>query len=159
MHFIDQSDLHAQIMLDNAINVLASYFPDTGRPEVKEALRTTMGSDDANRAQVAQDILQNLKDGVSEGDYQYECEAEQDADDQTLAYTIWCVPFTDIHVNPLWFSEQDINSRGETLIHEWLHWFSCKFDLGYNVENPGGMKARWNADSPANLVLALYKLK
>jgi hypothetical protein len=91
---------------------LQVIFPTLGSPKVKEALRTAMGSDSMNRAQSAQSTLENLRKDVSDGDYQYECEAEQDADDKAEAYTIWCLPFTDIHINPLWFAEPNITERG-----------------------------------------------
>jgi hypothetical protein len=156
MHLIDQSDLHALIMLDKSIEKLAN-FPDADSQKVVGILQTRLGLG-AIAAEMAKSGLETLRSSVSDGERQYECEAEQD-DPKELASTIWCVPFTDIHINPKWFAEPDIDTRGEALIHEWLHWYECTLDLGYDPNDPNPILANMNADSWSLLVLDLYKLK
>ena len=89
-------------------------FPNADSAKIVDILQKRLGLG-AISAAMAQSGLETLRSSVLDGERQYECEAEQDDPDE-LAWTIWCVPFTDIHVNPTWFSEQDIDKRGEALV-------------------------------------------
>lgn len=83
----------------------------------------------------------------------YVCKAE--ANGSTEAMAIWCVPFTDIRVYPLFYSNLSVNYRGSTLLHEWMHRYHCDLDLGYSWESDYGSHSStaqfWNADAYATL--------
>ena len=80
----------------------------------------------------------NLRDHATDPHYQ----CPSDLDDGTLAKALWCIPFSDIRVYPLWFSLKksdgtpDIDKQAESLIHEWMHRNECKYDIEYDLEYP-----------------------
>lgn len=72
------------------------------------------------------------------------------------AWTVWCVPFTDIRIcSPAHFGKP-ANVRSRELIHEWVHRYGCNFDLGYHGSedygSSGTTRALFNADPWAWLV-------
>jgi hypothetical protein len=74
---------------------------------------------------------------------------------------IWCVPWTDIRVYPLFYSNPELNYRGSTLLHEWMHRYHCDLDLGYAWESDygshGTTRQFLNADSYAMLAYDIGK--
>lgn len=89
---------------------------------------------------------------------QYECHANEYYG-STLAWSAWCVPFTDVLVYKLFFDRTDINERANTLIHEWGHKYLCLLDLGYTHEpayqNSGTTRALSNAEPYGNIAVEL----
>jgi hypothetical protein len=70
-------------------------------------------------------------------DTQYECHEEQKGSSEAEA--LWCIPWSDIKVFPLWYASRagaskTMDERGSTLIHEWMHRYACKLDVGYEWE-------------------------
>ena len=80
----------------------------------------------------------NLRDHATDPHHLY----PSDSDYGTLAKALWCIPFSDIRVYPLWFSLKksdgtpDIDKQAESLIHEWMHRNECKYDIEYDLEYP-----------------------
>jgi hypothetical protein len=77
------------------------------------------------------------------------------------AEAIWCVPWTDIRVYPLFYKNTELNYRGSTLLHEWMHRYHCDLDLGYEWEpdygSHGTTRQSWNADAYAMLAYDIGK--
>ena len=148
---VTSSHQRARAIFDNAITKLENYDQATASESLKSALIKNMGSDGSTIANLAYINFVNVRDN-SAGP-QYECEAEQDRN--ALGWAIWCVPFTDVVLYPLWFAESDIDVRAETMIHEWFHRYGCKLDLGYSLNTPSSVRALLNADSFSALAFDL----
>lgn len=141
----------AREMLRNAITKLSGYNGTTPA-DVATSLRANFHGSSRILAGI---ILRNiLQVWVNSDSPQYECESVQEG--TTLAWAMWCVPFTDIELYPNWFSETDIDIRARTMIHEWFHRYACMFDLGYHWEaeypSHGTIRALNNADPYAYLI-------
>jgi hypothetical protein len=89
---------------------------------------------------------------------QYECHAEE-YNGTTLAWSAWCVPFTDVLIYKRFFDKTDARIQANTLIHEWGHKYLCLLDLGYDHEEEygtsGTTRALANADPYCNLATEL----
>lgn len=138
-------------MVQNAVTKLATYNGTTP-VDTKNALDTHFHSSGTGLAAWIAINLEWLK-GQSDSPT-YECEKPQVG--SRLGWSMWCVPFTDIELYPLWFAESDIDVRARTMIHEWVHRYGCNFDLGYEWEQGysghGTLRALLNADSWAHFV-------
>ncbi len=138
-------------MIDTARTKLASYNGTTP-PEVRTALDTHFHATGTTFAGFMRFKLGNLKDASDSP--QYECQSTQIG--SRMGWSMWCVPFSDIELYPLWFAESDIDIRARTMIHEWEHRYGCKFDLGYGWQEGysghGTLRSLLNADSFARFV-------
>jgi hypothetical protein len=145
---------HAMSMITNAVTKLNSYNGTTPTA-VKTALDTHFHSSGTGLASWIAFNLNWLKgQAVSPT---YECQKPQEG--SLLGWAMWCVPWTDIELFPLWFAESSIDKRANTMIHEWVHRYGCNFDLGYEWESGysghGTLRALLNADPWAHLVYDL----
>jgi hypothetical protein len=126
------TDAHSRAieMLDNAIAKLGIY-DGTTPANVKTSLNTHFHSSSSGFAGWVRFNLRYLSLFVDLP--QYECHSVQSIPNP--AWTMWCVPFTDIELYPNWFSFSR-DYRASLMIHEWVHHYGCNFDLGY-VSSPG----------------------
>jgi hypothetical protein len=139
-----------KLLARNAIAKLNAY--DGHSPtEVRDALNHhfhTTSTDAARR--VASALLQVTREvsGTS-----YVCKSTPNGSTEAMA--IWCLPWTDIRVYPLFYSKSELNYRASTLLHEWMHRYHCDLDLGYAWEpdygSHGTTRQSWNADAYAML--------
>jgi uncharacterized protein DUF4157 len=141
----------AMAMVANAVTKLRTYNGTTPA-DVKTALDTHFHSSGTGLARWIAFNLDWLR-GESDSPT-YECEKPQVG--TYRGWSMWCVPFTDIELYPLWFSDPDIDTRARTMIHEWVHRYGCNFDLGYEWEQGytghGTLRSLLNADPWAHLV-------
>jgi hypothetical protein len=142
---------HAMNMCNVAVTKLQSY-DGTNPADVKTALNRHFHSSGTG---LATWIAFNLRWLIGQSDSpQYECEKPQIGN--RLGWAMWCVPWSDIELYPLWFAESDINRRARTMIHEWVHRYGCNFDLGYEWQEGysghGTLRSLLNADPWAHLV-------
>jgi hypothetical protein len=151
---VHDSHNHATEMTDRTIAALRAY-DGTNPANVRDALNTHFHATSKFIAGIVADNLQKCRDAAQ--DAQYECHEEQDMGG-TLAESLWCVPLTDIKLFKGFF-KKDEDTKGNTLVHEWLHRYSCKFDLGYDWEpiykTSGTVRALANAEPYGNIVQAL----
>jgi hypothetical protein len=140
----------AKLLARNAIAKLNAYDGNTAG-DVRDALNRNFHDTSAGAARAVARAL-GLVVGRVNGTT-YVCKAE--ANGSTEAMAIWCVPFTDIRVYPLFYSNPSVNYRGSTLLHEWMHRYHCDLDLGYSWESDYGSNSStaqfWNADAYATL--------
>jgi hypothetical protein len=138
-------------MVTNAVAKLGTYNGTTPA-DVKTALNKHFHSSGTGLAAWIAYNLNWLK-GQSDSPT-YECEKPQVG--KRLGWSMWCVPFTDIELYPLWFAEPDIDIRARTMIHEWVHRYGCNFDFGYEWQSGysghGTLRSLLNADTWAHLV-------
>lgn len=141
----------AMSMVTNAVTKLRTYNGTTPA-DVKTALDTHFHSSGTILAAWIAHNLDWLK-GESNSPT-YECEKPQVG--SRLGWSMWCVPWTDIELYPLWFAQSDIDQRARTMIHEWVHRYGCNFDLGYEWEEGysghGTLRSLLNADPWAHFV-------
>jgi hypothetical protein len=137
-------------MLDNAIAKLGSY-DGTTPTDVQAAVSTHFHATSSAFAGWIRFNLRYLRLFVNQP--QYECHSVQSIPNP--AWTMWCVPFTDIELYPNWFATSP-DRRAKTLIHEWVHHYGCNFDLGYQSDpgyaSHGTLRGLLNADPWAWLV-------
>jgi hypothetical protein len=117
-------------MLDNAIAKLGTYNGTTPA-DVQTSMNRHFHDSSSGLAGWIRFNLQYLRLFVNLP--QYECQSTQSIPNP--AWTMWCVPFTDIELYPNWFSSSR-DYRAALMIHEWVHHYGCNFDLGY-VSSPG----------------------
>jgi hypothetical protein len=147
-------DSHARAMelVDNALTKLAAY-DGTNPAEVRSGLSTHLKSTSTFVAWAVGNHLRNAKSGAV--DATYECNPHG----TSRGWSAWCVPFTDIELHPAWFADTDIDARARTMIHEWLHRYDCRFDLGYEhsegYSGQGTITSLLNADSMAHFVISV----
>jgi hypothetical protein len=117
-----------------AIKKLRDY--DGSSPsEVKTALKKHFNSESKWVAKIVANNLDHVVPQVD--DTQYECHEEQKGSSEAEA--LWCIPWSDIKVFPLWYASRagaskTMDERASTLIHEWMHRYACKLDVGYEWE-------------------------
>jgi hypothetical protein len=112
-------------MLDNAITKLGTYNGTTPADVRTSMNRHFHGTSSALAAWIRFN-LRYLRLFVNMP--QSECQSTQSIPNP--AWTMWCVPFTDIELYPNWFSSSR-DYRAALMIHEWVHHYGCNFDLGY----------------------------
>jgi hypothetical protein len=148
------SDSHdrAMVLIDNALAKLAAY-DGTDPPEVHTGMATHLKSTSTAVAWMVGNHLRNARDGAV--DASYKCNPAGTA----RGWSMWCVPFTDIELHPAWFADTDIDARARTMIHEWLHRYDCRLDLGYEhsegYSGQGTITSLLNADSMAHFVISV----
>jgi hypothetical protein len=145
-----------KLLARNAIAKLNSY--DGHSPsEVRDALSRHFHTTSVGVARLVADALLQVIREVS--GTSYVCKST--ANGSTEAEAIWCVPWTDIRVYPLFYSNPDVNYRGSTLLHEWMHRYHCDLDLGYAWESDygshGTARQLVNADAYAMLAYDIGK--
>lgn len=123
-------------------------YDGSNPPEVKKSLDDNMHDSSTELANGLAKKLPWLAEQAS--DTQYECNPSGKA----RAWSMFCVPFTDIELHPAWFADKEIAARARTMLHEWLHRYACKFDLAYHHQQDEFAKlskaqAKTNADSIA----------
>jgi hypothetical protein len=138
-----------KLLARNAIAKLITYHGGPG--EIHDALMRNFH--DASEA-TARDVAQALAGVIAlVPGTGYVCKAE--ANGSTEAMALWCVPYTDIRVYPLFYSNTSVNYRGSTLLHEWMHRYHCDLDLGYSWESDytsnSHRRQSWNADAYSTL--------
>ncbi|MBU0702121.1 DUF4157 domain-containing protein [bacterium] len=138
-------------MVATAVRKLGSYTGTTP-VNVRNALNTHFHSTGTT---LSRWIAFNLNWLKGEADSPtYECEKPQVG--RRLGWSMWCVPWTDIELYPLWFAESNIDKRARTIIHEWVHRYGCNFDFGYEWEagysGHGTLRSLLNADTWAYFV-------
>jgi hypothetical protein len=140
----------AKVLARNAIAKLTAY-DGTSPGDVRDALNRNFRDTSVGAAHAVARALGLVIGRVS--GTSYVCKAE--ANGSTEAMAIWCVPFTDIRVYPLFYNNPSVNYRGSTLLHEWMHRYHCDLDLGYSWEHDYGSNSSttqfWNADAYATL--------
>jgi hypothetical protein len=116
-----------------AIKKLRDYDGSTPA-EVKTALKKHFNSESKWVARIVANNLAKVVPQVD--DTQYECHEKQEGSAEAEA--LWCIPFSDIKVFPLWYGSSRgtkiLDERASTLIHEWMHRYACKLDVGYEWE-------------------------
>jgi hypothetical protein len=145
-----------QVVARNAIAKLNAY--DGHSPgEVRDALNHHFHTSSADAARLVASALLQVTRQVS--GTSYVCKSTPNGSTEAMA--IWCVPWTDIRVYPLFYSNPDVNYRGSTLLHEWMHRYHCDLDLGYAWEpdysSHGTTRQFLNADSYAMLAYDIGK--
>ena len=145
----------ARTMMWHAIVKLFSYHKGGTAPDVVAALRNRFaGTSRSLAGLVAFNMFTVYRNS---DDPTYECEKPQDGN--TLGWSMWCVPFTDIELYPLWFGLPSDDERAETIIHEWMHRYGCLLDLGYHEGGTSGghgtIRSLNNADAYSNLCFDL----
>lgn len=138
-----------KLLARNAIAKLITYHGAPG--ELRDALSSNFH--DASE-ETARDVAKALAGVIAlVPDTGYVCKAE--ANGSTEAMALWCVPYTDIRVYPLFYSNTSVNYRGSTLLHEWMHRYHCDLDLGYSWESDyksnSHRRQSWNADAYSTL--------
>jgi hypothetical protein len=148
------NDTHARAMdlVANALTKLAAYTGTTPT-EVHDGLLTHLKSASTIVAWAVGNHLRNARDGAV--DASYVCNPAGTA----RGWSMWCVPFTSIELHPAWFADTDIDARARTMIHEWLHRYDCRFDVGYEhsegYSGHGTIRSLLNADSMAHFVISV----
>lgn len=149
---ISDSHARAMVLIDNALTKLAAY-DGTDPPEVRTGLSTHLKSTSTFIAWAVGNHLRNARNGAE--DATYECNAAGTA----RGWSMFCVPFTDIELHPAWFADTDIDARARTMIHEWLHRYDCRLDVGYEhsegYSEHGTLRSLANADSMAHFVISV----
>ena len=145
----------ARAMMWNAMVKLYAYYRGGTAPDVVTALRNRFaGTSRSLAGLVAINMMMVYRNS---DDPTYECEKPQDG--STLGWSMWCVPFTDIELYPLWFGLSSDDERAETIIHEWMHRYGCLLDLGYHEGGTSGghgtIRSLNNADAYSNLCFDL----
>jgi hypothetical protein len=145
-----------KLLARNAIAKLNAY--DGHSPgEVREALNHHFHTTSTDAARLVASALLQVTRQVS--GTSYVCKSTPNGSTEAMA--IWCVPWTDIRVYPLFYSNPELNYRGSTLLHEWMHRYHCDLDLGYAWEpdysSHGTTKQFLNADSYAMLAYDIGK--
>jgi hypothetical protein len=130
---IGDAHTRAKEMAKIAIKKLRDY-DGTSPAEVKTALKKHFN---AESKFVAGIVANNLAQVVPQvDDTQYECHEKQEGSEEAEA--LWCIPWSDIKVFPLWYASKAgtkiLDERASTLIHEWMHRYACKLDVGYEWE-------------------------
>jgi hypothetical protein len=138
-----------KVLAHNAVAKLITYHGAPG--EVHDALSRNFH--DASE-DTARDVARALAGVIAlVPGTGYVCKAE--ANGSTEAMALWCVPYTDIRVYPLFYSNTSVNYRGSTLLHEWMHRYHCDLDLGYSWEpdykSNSHRRQSWNADAYSTL--------
>ena len=148
------SDSHdrAIVLIDNALTKLDAY-DGTNPSEVHAGLQTHLKNTSTFVAWAVGNHLRNARNGGV--DATYECNMAGTA----RGWSAWCVPFTDIELHPAWFADTDIDARARTMIHEWLHRYDCRLDVGYEhsegYADQGVIASLSNADSMAHFVISV----
>lgn len=142
-------------MLDRALTKLSAY-DGTRPPEVRIALARHFHASSAALARWIWLNLGALRRMAPLASYTCSDQGTGLCGQNTYAWTMWCVPLTDIRLcHPNYFNAGD-TERSTTLIHEWVHRYGCNFDLGYegSSEYSDGSTGRalFNADPWANVV-------
>ena len=145
-----------KLLARNAIAKLNAY--DGNAPgEVREALNHHFHTASADAARLVASALLQVTREVS--GTSYVCKSTPNGSSEAMA--IWCVPWTDIRVYPLFYSNPELNYRGSTLLHEWMHRYHCDLDLGYAWESDysshGTTRQFLNADAYAMLAYDIGK--
>jgi len=145
-----------KLLARNAIAKLNAY--DGHSPgEVRDALQHHFHTTSANAARLVASALLQVIGEVS--GTSYVCKSTPNGSSEAEA--IWCVPWTDIRVYPLFYSNTELNYRGSTLLHEWMHRYHCDLDLGYAWESDygghGTTRQLFNADAYAMLAYDIGK--
>ncbi|HEX8693832.1 MAG TPA: DUF4157 domain-containing protein [Longimicrobium sp.] len=146
---IKKAHKRAQEMLSQVIEKLKKY-DGTNPPEIKTSLDSNMKDSSVTLAAGLAKRLARL--ATAGDDTQYECNMEG----TSRAWSLWCVPFSDIELHPAWFSDPELDAKARTMIHEWLHRYQCAFDLAYKSDPEYAKlskgQAKTNADSIARFV-------
>jgi len=149
---IRDSHTRAVELVKNALTKLDAY-DGTNPAEVHSGLSTHLKSTSTFVAWAVGNHLRNARSGAA--DATYECNPHG----TSRGWSAWCVPFTDIELHPAWFADTDIDARARTMIHEWLHRYDCRFDLGYEhgegYSEQGTITSLLNADSIAHFVISV----
>jgi hypothetical protein len=145
-----------KLIARNAIAKLNAY--DGNSPsEVRDALNHHFHTSSVNAARLVASALLQVTREVS--GTSYVCHSKPNGSTEAMA--LWCLPWTDIRVYPLFYSNPDVNYRGSTLLHEWMHRYHCDLDLGYEWEpdytSHGSTRQFFNADSYAMLAYDIGK--
>ena len=145
-----------KLLARNAIAKLNAY--DGHSPgEVRDALNHHFHTSSADAARLVASALLQVTREVS--GTSYVCKSTPNGSSEAMA--IWCVPWTDIRVYPLFYSNPELNYRGSTLLHEWMHRYHCDLDLGYAWESDysshGTTRQFLNADAYAMLAYDIGK--
>jgi hypothetical protein len=145
-----------KLIARNAIAKLNAY--DGHSPsDVRDALNHHFHTTSTNAARLVASALLQVTREVS--GTSYVCKSSPNG--STEAEALWCLPWTDIRVFPLFYSNPDVNYRGSTLLHEWMHRYHCDLDLGYEWEpdysSHGTTRQLFNADSYAMLAYDIGK--
>jgi hypothetical protein len=145
-----------KLLARNAIAKLNAYDGHSAG-EVRDALNRHFHTTSADAARlVASALLQVTREVSGTG---YVCKSTPNGSSEAMA--IWCVPWTDIRVYPLFYSNTELNYRGSTLLHEWMHRYHCDLDLGYAWESDysshGTTRQFLNADAYAMLAYDIGK--
>jgi hypothetical protein len=145
-----------KVIARNAIAKLNAY--DGNSPaEVRDALNHHFHTSSVNAARLVASALLQVTREVS--GTSYVCHSKPNGSTEAMA--LWCLPWTDIRVYPLFYSNPDVNYRGSTLLHEWMHRYHCDLDLGYEWEpdytSHGSTRQFFNADSYAMLAYDIGK--
>lgn len=145
-----------KLLARNAIAKLNAY--DGHSPgEVRDALNHHFHTTSVGMArQVASALLLVTREAPGTS---YVCKSSPNG--ATEAEALWCLPWTDIRVYPLFYSNPELNYRGSTLLHEWMHRYHCDLDLGYATDRDytshGTTRQSWNADAYAMLAYDIGK--
>lgn len=149
---ITASHDRAMALVANALTKLDAY-DGTNPAEVHSGLATHLKSTSTFVAWAVGNHLRNARDGAI--DASYECNPAGTA----RGWSMWCVPFTSIELHPAWFADSDIDARARTMIHEWLHRYDCRLDVGYEhsegYADQGTIRSLVNADSMAHFVISV----
>lgn len=149
---ITASHDRAMELVANALTKLDAY-DGTNPAEVHSGLATHLKSTSTFVAWAVGNHLRNARDGAV--DASYECNPAGTA----RGWSMWCVPFTSIELHPAWFADSDIDARARTMIHEWLHRYDCRLDVGYEhsegYSEQGTIRSLLNADSMAHFVISV----
>lgn len=145
-----------KLLARNAIAKLNAY--DGHSPaEVRDALNHHFHTSSVDAARLVASALLQVTREVS--GTSYVCNSTPNGSTEAMA--IWCLPWTDIRVYPLFYSNPDLNYRGSTLLHEWMHRYHCDLDLGYAWEpdysSHGTTRQFLNADAYAMLAYDIGK--
>jgi len=145
-----------KLIARNAIAKLNAY-DGTSPSEVRDALNHHFHTSSVNAARLVASALLQVTREVS--GTSYVCHSKPNGSTEAMA--LWCLPWTDIRVYPLFYSNPDVNYRGSTLLHEWMHRYHCDLDLGYEWEpdytSHGSTRQFFNADSYAMLAYDIGK--
>jgi hypothetical protein len=148
---IGAAHARAKVMMQTAIDKLRAY-DGTNPPEVKRSLQRNFHSESTTVAWIVSNHLKKVIKEVD--DTQYECHT--DANGSAEAEALWCIPWSDIKVYPLWYANSrgvttTLDYRASTLAHEWMHRYDCRLDVGYEWEGDysshGTLRQLMNADS------------
>jgi hypothetical protein len=140
----------AKQLARNAIDKLIVYDGKSAG-DVRDALSRNFHDTSKGTARaVASALLQVMR---SASGTSYVCKAKANGSNEAMA--LWCLPFTDIRVYPLFYSSTELNYRASTLLHEWMHRYHCDLDLGYSYDPDYASHSKsrqfWNADAYSTL--------